>query len=80
MSLAVFIADQRTSHDVPHAVSCRALDVSESWFYKWSNYQPSLTQQRRTELDLRSRRSSTSSAACTAHRGYMRNYATGGGG
>lgn len=25
MSLAAFIADQRTSHDVPWAVSCRAL-------------------------------------------------------
>lgn len=35
MSLAVFIADQRTSYRVPHAVSCRALDVSESWLYKW---------------------------------------------
>ena len=35
VSLAAFIADQRTSHDVPQAVSCRALGVSESWFYKW---------------------------------------------
>ena len=31
MSLAAFIADQRTSHYVPHAVACRALAVSESW-------------------------------------------------
>ena len=35
MSLAAFIASQRTEHRVPHAVTCRALDVSESWFYKW---------------------------------------------
>ena len=35
MSVARFIADQRTEHDVPHAVACRALEVSESWFYKW---------------------------------------------
>ncbi|MEU2718473.1 IS3 family transposase [Streptomyces sp. NPDC007205] len=35
MTVAGFIADQRTGHHVPHAVSCRALEVSESWFYKW---------------------------------------------
>ena len=34
VSVARFIADQRTSHRVPHAVSCRLLGVSESWFYK----------------------------------------------
>jgi putative transposase len=53
VSLAVFIADQRTSHRVPHAVACRALGVSESWFYKWSHRRcrPVSSQQRRTELD-----------------------------
>ncbi|WP_030689570.1 IS3 family transposase [Streptomyces sp. NRRL B-1347] len=35
MTAAGFIAGQRTEHKVPHAVSCRALGVSESWFYKW---------------------------------------------
>ena len=35
MSVARFIADQRASHRVPHALSCRLLGVSESWFYKW---------------------------------------------
>jgi hypothetical protein len=35
MTVASFVAAQRTEHDVPHAVSCRALDVSESWLYKW---------------------------------------------
>ncbi|MCW3819565.1 hypothetical protein ONA91_34510, partial [Micromonospora sp. DR5-3] len=29
-----FIASERTEHDVPHAVACRALGMSESWFYK----------------------------------------------
>jgi hypothetical protein len=29
VSVARFIASQRTEHGVPHAVSCRALDVSE---------------------------------------------------
>ena len=33
--MAAFIAAQRADHGVPHAVSCRALDVPGSWFYKW---------------------------------------------
>ena len=32
--LAGFIAAQRTEHGVPHSVSCRALDVAPSTFYK----------------------------------------------
>jgi hypothetical protein len=53
VSLAVFIADQRTSHQVPHAVACRALAVSESWFYKWHHRsrQPTSAEQRRAERD-----------------------------
>jgi putative transposase len=35
--VAGFIAAQRGQHGVPHAVSCRALGVSQSWFYKWKN-------------------------------------------
>lgn len=34
--MAAFIASQRTVHGIPHAVSCRALGVSQSWFYKWA--------------------------------------------
>jgi putative transposase len=37
VSVARFIADQRTMHRVPHAVSCGILGVSLSWFYKWIN-------------------------------------------
>jgi putative transposase len=33
--VAGFIASQREAHGVPQAVSCRALGVSQSWFYKW---------------------------------------------
>ena len=33
--MAGFIASQREAHGVPQAVSCRALGVSQSWFYKW---------------------------------------------
>jgi hypothetical protein len=55
VSLAAFITDQRTSHDVPHAVSCRALSVSESWLYKWFHRQHHATttpsEQRRAELE-----------------------------
>ncbi|MEV0535871.1 IS3 family transposase [Kitasatospora sp. NPDC050463] len=29
------ISDQRTKHGIPHSVGCRALGVSEAWFYKW---------------------------------------------
>lgn len=53
MSLAAFIASQRTEHRVPHAVACRALDVSESWFYKWRDRPPTPAQQRRAELDAK---------------------------
>lgn len=33
--MATLIAAQREQHGIPHAVSCRALGVSQSWFYKW---------------------------------------------
>jgi transposase InsO family protein len=42
---------------VPHAVSCRALGVSESWFYKWRNRRLTVRQQRRARLDAEVRRS-----------------------
>jgi transposase InsO family protein len=29
------IATQRDQYRIPHATSCRALGVSQSWFYKW---------------------------------------------
>ena len=35
MSVAALIAAQRVQHQIPHAVSCRALGVSQAWFYKW---------------------------------------------
>ena len=51
MSVASFIASQRTEHRVPHAKCCRWLEVSESWFYKWHDREPTARQQRRAELD-----------------------------
>ena len=35
MSVARFIADQRTSYRVPHTLVCALLGVSLAWFYKW---------------------------------------------
>jgi hypothetical protein len=32
--VAALIAAQREQHQIPHAVACRALGVSRSWFYK----------------------------------------------
>lgn len=51
MSVALFVAAQRTEYDVPHAVSCRALDLSESWLYKWLSRGPSDQELRRRRLD-----------------------------
>lgn len=35
MSVARFIADQRTGFQVPHTITCALLGVSVAWFYKW---------------------------------------------
>ena len=51
MSVARFIADQRTNYRVPHTITCALLGVSISWFYKWINRTPTPTEQRRGELD-----------------------------
>ncbi len=51
MTVASFIAAQRTDYRIPHAVSCRALEVSESWFYKWRDREPTPREARRAALD-----------------------------
>ncbi|MGH3864428.1 MAG: hypothetical protein ACRDSQ_33460, partial [Actinokineospora sp.] len=51
MTVASFVAAQRAEHGVSHALSCRALDVSESWFYKWHHRPPTAREQRRAEVD-----------------------------
>lgn len=50
MSVARFIAAQGAEHGVPHAISCRALSVSESWFYKWHNHETTERQRRREQM------------------------------
>jgi len=51
VSLARFVADQRTFYRVPYAVCCVILGVSQSWFYKWLNRPATVGQRRRGELD-----------------------------
>jgi putative transposase len=63
MSLARFIAAQRTEHGVPHTVACRALGRSTSWLYKWLHRAPTPRQQHRVELAERIRKSFIDSGA-----------------
>jgi transposase InsO family protein len=51
MTVASFIAAQRTDHAVPHAKCCRWLDIKPSTFYKWRDRSPTPRQQRRDRLD-----------------------------
>jgi transposase InsO family protein len=51
VSLAGFIAAQRAKFGIPYAVSCRALGVSQAWFYKWRHGDVSLRCKRRAAVD-----------------------------
>ena len=51
MSVARFIADQRTLYRVPVAFTCLILGVSISWFYKWLDRSPTRRQRRRAKVD-----------------------------
>jgi transposase InsO family protein len=48
--VAALIAAQRDQHRIPHVVSCRALGVSQSWFYKWRGGAPGPRAARRDRL------------------------------
>jgi putative transposase len=50
VSPAALIASQRVEFGIPHAVSCRALDVLQAWFYKWCHGEVSLRRARRWAL------------------------------
>lgn len=54
--MAGFIASQREQHAVPHATSCRALGVSQAWFYKWRHGDASVRHARREQLTVAIRR------------------------
>jgi putative transposase len=51
-AVVAFIGDQSAEHGVAHAVVCRVLGVSQSWFYKWRRRpeQPTKREVRRAEL------------------------------
>jgi putative transposase len=48
--VAEFIAIQRAEYGVPHALACRALGVSQAWFYKWRHGDGSPRRARRRAL------------------------------
>jgi transposase InsO family protein len=48
--VAGFIAAQRAEYGVPHALACRALGVSQAWFYKWRHGDGSPRRARRRAL------------------------------
>jgi putative transposase len=50
VSVAGFIAAQRAEQQIPYAVGCRALGVSQPWFYKWCGGDVSLRRARRRVL------------------------------
>jgi len=54
--VAAFIAAQRADHGIPYAVSCRALEVPGSWFYKWRRGDISPRRARRERLKAEVRR------------------------
>ena len=41
---------QREDHGIPYATGCRALGVSQAWFYKWRHGDPSPRHARRAQL------------------------------
>jgi transposase InsO family protein len=53
--VAAFVVSQRDVHGVPQAVSCRALGVSQSWFYKWKNGElpPRAARRERLKAEIR---------------------------
>jgi hypothetical protein len=70
VTVAGFISSQRTDHDVAHAVTCRALGLSESWFYKWRDRAPTARERRRAELADAIRQVFDDSGGTYARRGW----------
>jgi transposase InsO family protein len=56
VKVAGFITTQRAEHGIPHATSCRALSVSQAWYYKWACGDASSRRARREQLTVAVRR------------------------
>ena len=56
MSLAGVIVAEGAQHHIPHATACRALGVSQAWFYKWRHGDTSCRRARREQLSIEIRR------------------------
>ena len=69
MSVARFIADQRTKYRVPHTVTCVLLGVGVSWFYKWITRAESADGLRTDTYRRRARLDTAVAAAFTAAKG-----------
>jgi putative transposase len=63
--VAEFIATQRAEFGVGHVVACRALGVSQAWFYKWCHGDGSPRRARRRVL------AALIAALFTQHRGTL---------
>ena len=50
--MAEFIVAQRGQHGIPYVTSCRALKVSQAWFYKWRHGDRSPQHARREQLKV----------------------------
>ncbi|MEV0186583.1 helix-turn-helix domain-containing protein [Streptomyces sp. NPDC050625] len=74
------ISSCKAEQDIPHRAACRALGVSESWYYKWRDRPPTEREMRRQYLRRRSRRSSAAPGAPTARRKCSSNWCAGAGG
>jgi putative transposase len=56
VTVAAFITTQRAEYHVPQATSCRALGVSQAWYYKWRDGDPSPRRARREQLTVEVKR------------------------
>ena len=54
--MAAYIASRRVTRGIPQAVACRALGVSQAWFYKWRHGDRSPRRARRERLKAEVRR------------------------
>jgi hypothetical protein len=69
VSVAGFIADQRTNYRVPDTITCLLLGVSLAWFYKWLDRPPTSRQQRRADVDAAVAAMFDDAKGCTARPG-----------